>query len=135
MRLGWLPAGGVIREFMIVYNIVHLGSTLPQRADYRKKTGTKANTSETTSIISQTPLSFLPDSDSLGIGIDMPLADEGDEVVGPAEAVSDPPPVAVDAVPVPALDPDSDPEEEVGSGGAAMNISFCAPFENPYRAL
>lgn len=107
------------------------------KTHYRpNKTGTTAINSEATAIISQTTLlDTRTETDSLGNGIVIPgLAAEGEEVIGPAEAVLDPPPPVAPLVVE--LEPEPEPEDEVeGSGGAAMKISFCAPSANPYRAL
>jgi hypothetical protein len=75
--------------------------------------------------------------DLLGIGqyivFPTPAAD-GEEVLDGA-------PISPDssALPDPVPDPvgvvDKNDDEDDGSGGAAMNISDCAPSWNPYRAL
>lgn len=62
------------------------------------------------------------------------LAADGEEVLDGA-----PVPPDSSALPDPVPDPvgvvDEDDDEDDGSGGAAMNISDCAPSWNPYRAL
>lgn len=87
-------------------------------------TGTTANNSEAT-LPSAHHIAFHEQrKDSLGNGIGIVIpgpAAEGDEDVGPAVAVLDPL----------TLEPELDPDDEEGSGGAAMNISFCAPSAKP----